>query len=382
MRLIINATNLQSGGALQVASGLLKEWDIAFPEHEYHVFLSPQLQVLLQLQDFSSRFLFYSFDHNPGSSVWRALTVRRKLSGLEQQIRPQIVFTIFGPALWRPATSHICGFANGYYLFDRSAYIRDHVRTNLLLRIWYYSRRFLLLRQLYREADLLWVETDMARQQLLQEWPQVSPPIAVIGNTYNSELQRRDGQMTHDPYRFLCLAAYYPHKNLGILAGAARILKKRNRLCRIVVTLPDETYERLFADQELAGYFENKGPVFGPGLSDLYAGVDAIVFPSLLETFSAVYPEALYMGKPVLTADLNFAKRICGDAALYFDPLNAGSIADLMCRLMDDEALYLEQQQRGYEQLKTMETPLSRAAKLMALMAGAVNNKAEFLCAE
>ena len=89
--------------------------------------------------------------------------------------------------------------------------------------------------------------------------------------------------------------------------------------------------------------------------------------PTLLETFSASYPEAMKMKKPILTSYLDFALDICGDAALYFDPTSAEDIADKILMLSVDENLYQNLVSQGTERLKKFETPESRVKKYMEI---------------
>jgi glycosyltransferase involved in cell wall biosynthesis len=61
---------------------------------------------------------------------------------------------------------------------------------------------------------------------------------------------------------------------------------------------------------------------------------DAVLFPSLLETYGIPYYEAMYFSKPLIVSDLDFARDACGDAAIYFDPLNAVSIVEAMRKMV------------------------------------------------
>jgi glycosyltransferase involved in cell wall biosynthesis len=58
-----------------------------------------------------------------------------------------------------------------------------------------------------------------------------------------------------------------------------------------------------------------------------YAQMDAVVFPSLLECFSAVPIETMKVGRPLFASDLSFIRDVCGDHCAYFDPLDAADIA-------------------------------------------------------
>jgi ubiquinone/menaquinone biosynthesis C-methylase UbiE len=93
-------------------------------------------------------------------------------------------------------------------------------------------------------------------------------------------------------------------------------------------------------DQEkLEGKIENIGPVPSEMLPQVYHRSDALIFPTLLESFSRTYLEALYFGLPILTSDRDFAHHLCRDAAIYFDHLDADGVAKAMARVMEDSGL-------------------------------------------
>ena len=56
-----------------------------------------------------------------------------------------------------------------------------------------------------------------------------------------------------------------------------------------------------------------------------YEEVDALFFPSLLESYGLPLVEAMELGLPVVCADRPYARWLCEDQAIYFDPLSAHS---------------------------------------------------------
>ena len=82
-------------------------------------------------------------------------------------------------------------------------------------------------------------------------------------------------------------------------------------------------------------------------LRALYAGVDAVVLPSLLESFSGVYVEAMALGVPIITSDRDFAHVVCGDAAIYVDPTDPGAIAQAIARLASNPELRSDLVRKG-----------------------------------
>ncbi len=130
----------------------------------------------------------------------------------------------------------------------------------------------------------------------------------------------------------LCLTRYYPHKNVEILLETFKIYRQELREVNVILTLDkrDGPAAARFLEQiEQAGLSRqliNIGPVSQENLGLLYAGVDGVLLPTLLESFSGTYAEAMQFGKTILTSDRDFAREVCGPAALYFDPLSTASL--------------------------------------------------------
>ena len=66
---------------------------------------------------------------------------------------------------------------------------------------------------------------------------------------------------------------------------------------------------------------------------------DLLVMPSLVETVGLTMLEAMAAGTPVAVADRPYAREVCGEAAVYFDPLDDGEIAAVIGRALKDKGL-------------------------------------------
>ncbi len=84
-----------------------------------------------------------------------------------------------------------------------------------------------------------------------------------------------------------------------------------------------------------------------------YAEVDYLFFPSKLESYGLPLVEALRGAKiPVIAADREYARELCGNLALYFDPDNeedaVNKIREIIStgktRIEDNEILSLPSQ--------------------------------------
>lgn len=367
MKFIINTTNLQSGGALQVASSLLEEWN-KNSIHVFHVFLSPQLAALIEQEKFSAHFHFYEFNQNPTNSIWSLFHFHKKLNRQAQGIKPDAVFTIFGPALWTPQSPHLTGFANGYYLFDESDYIQNDVLGKLTKKNYYQFRRYLLFKQLSKEAQCYWVETEKAQAKLASTINRTISDIKVIGNTFGASLEATKNTANNKAFRLLYLSAYYGHKNFEIIPKVMEVMKQKNIPVQFLLTLTPEKFNQLFNQEWHKNYVINLGPIQPNKIKEVYEQSDAVFMPSLLETFSANYPEAMKMELPIICSDFDFSRNICGDAALYFDPHNPEDIAYKIVKLINDKTLQNDLINAGQKRLAQLETPESRANKLLTLI--------------
>ena len=70
----------------------------------------------------------------------------------------------------------------------------------------------------------------------------------------------------------------------------------------------------------------------------LYRDAVALVIASRMEGWGLPAGEALWLGTPALCADVPALREVGRDLALYFDPDDAGALADHVARLMGDDA--------------------------------------------
>ena len=92
-------------------------------------------------------------------------------------------------------------------------------------------------------------------------------------------------------------------------------------------------------------------PLTDAGLINLYQHARAFVFPSLNEGFGIPVLEAFSAECPVVLSDRSSLPEVGAEAALYFDPEDDDSIADVIERVVTDDALCAELRRKGSERL-------------------------------
>lgn len=142
--------------------------------------------------------------------------------------------------------------------------------------------------------------------------------------------------------RLLCLTHYYPNKNLEVCLPLAERIRDAGYDYKIIMTIDEIQHPkavellRNIQDKGLNEIIINVGSVPIADVPSLYKACHALLLPTLLESFSATYVEAMFHGIPIFTSNLDFARGVCGDAACYFDPLDPDDILRTLNEVFDD----------------------------------------------
>jgi len=146
---------------------------------------------------------------------------------------------------------------------------------------------------------------------------------------------------------------YYPHKNIEVLVDLFRDYSEELTDVTAFLTIsPDQhpNVQKLLTKIDrlnLGKNLVNLGHIPYESIGAHFRNVDGMLMPSLLESFSTTYVEAMATGLPILTSDLDFARASCGDAASYFDPFNTESIKNSIVEFRDNESLRFDLAQAG-----------------------------------
>jgi glycosyltransferase involved in cell wall biosynthesis len=143
----------------------------------------------------------------------------------------------------------------------------------------------------------------------------------------------------------------YPHKNLDKLLKAFLILRSKHLDCRLVLAGRDDLFYKKLLE---------KKPVdveFVPNPSDekiqsLLKQTTIFVFPSRIEGFGLPPLEAMSAGVPVAVSDIPSLREILGDAAAYFNPSSAQSLASVLSDLLVSSGKQTFLIQKGFAQIQ------------------------------
>jgi glycosyltransferase involved in cell wall biosynthesis len=365
-KIFINTSNLQKGGALQVAASFIYEC-VKYPEFDFIVVLGKASKFCVEIGDFVDfpNIVFHTVDLHPSHSLSNFLNFRKELGRLEKKHSPNCVISVFGPCYWKPRSEHIIGFANGYYLYEDSPFFR---KRNQNLSLKYRFKKFLQIKLLKYEANKFWLETEDARYRFIDLF-RINPTDVVVAtntasNFFYSPVLTDLTLPRNDKKRILYVSSYYPHKNFEIIPRVYELLLEKGYDVEFIITISDVEYSKNTLLNKCLG-IRNMGFVDPRSCPSLYLQSDIVFVPSLLETFTANYPEAMISKKPIVTSDLPFARAICGNAALYYRFDSPNEAADKIILLIKQKNLSEKLIANGLKRLSSFDTPESRFKKIL-----------------
>jgi glycosyltransferase involved in cell wall biosynthesis len=140
---------------------------------------------------------------------------------------------------------------------------------------------------------------------------------------------------------------------------------------RFVISVKKEDFLRaqgIVDSEEIDRHYLFLGTVSVAECPSLYEQCDIELQPSLLESFTATYPEAMRMGKPIVSTDLAYARQLCGDAACYYSALDAEAAAEAIYKVATEKGYAARLVSNGRKQLLQFDTYNQRADKLMKII--------------
>lgn len=365
-KILINTSNLHNGGGVQVAVSfifelsLLSDIDLSY----IHVVASDEVNHgLTRLNTRLNSFGSYDVLNTYGLQAIR--------SPLNTRIKCYyVVFTVFGPNYLRiKSKNDIVGFAQPWMLnFNNpisqkmSFFSRNILRTKFSVQWLFFLR-----------ADHYIVELEHVKKSLVATKSVDTDKISVVYNTVSSlyldKSLWRSISFTKNENEFSLgiVTRDYPHKNLDILPLVAQQLELHHSLkVRFYTTLNE--IEWSLRDDEFKKYVSTVGSLSPDECPSFYEQIDGVVFASLLECFSATPLEAMVMNKPLFASDRGFVRDVCGNHAIYFNPLDAKSIAEHIANYFKSNLDRTAQLQQARNHALNFSSAKDRAEKYLQII--------------
>ena len=246
----------------------------------------------------------------------------------------------FGDIVIPTSVSQIYFFDWAYAVYSEEYVWRKMRMKDYIIR----KTKIFLINKFIDRAELTIVQTKNIADRLMKKFSNQNVVIipTPVGIDLSDDNEFCDLKLSNDKKYFFYPASYSTHKNFEIVLSLLLLIKKRKLPYVLVLTLDFEVASEFLEKIKSANLNNviNLGKVKLELMPSLYKQVDALFFPSLLETYGLPYIEAMAFEKPILTSNLDFAHAICDDMAFYFNPFEAQSILNVMMSYdMDNEDL-------------------------------------------
>lgn len=227
-------------------------------------------------------------------------------------------------------------------IHDLQTFARPETHTGLFNRVYNW-----ILPRAAREAKVVAAVSEHTASEIQRFLgiPREDIPVLLEGHEHvlrreadPAILQRHDLQ----PQGFLlAVSSLNPNKNFAAILRAMKLADIRIPLVIAGGTNP-KVFEGVDGMDNLPENAVHVGRVDDGALRALYENALGFVFPSFYEGWGLPPGEAMLLGCPVVSSNTSSLPEVCGDAALYCDPANDGSIAKQLFRIVEDGPLRQE----------------------------------------
>src|SRR2546427_4406302 len=352
IRVLFSAVSAKSGGSAVYIKNLSRSRTLKESPYEF-IFLVPPV-LANSLGELSANIRVITSRAGLGSPwkrfLWDQLVLRQIVK--EQMVDVLVSASDFG--MFYPPCREILMIGNSLYF--SSFYSKEILpRKSLKFRVQLFLRRCLVSLSVMSAKVVI-----TPSQSMMTLMRQVIPGLdgkalvnylGVPMELFPSRPSPNDGECRENsgkPFQILYVSEYGDYKNLTVLLKAVMILSEQGFTDFLLVSTADpwqypdveavtrEEDQALATHPLISPFVKFTGLVPYEDISKLYADSDLFVFPSLAESFGYPLVEAMASGLPVLAADIPICREICGEAAIYFNPLNAEDLAQRIITLRDN----------------------------------------------
>jgi len=285
-----------------------------------------------------------------------------KLPGIIDSFEPDVIFAAGNIGLTKPSVPQAIFIRQAYLFYDKKYY--PDIDFRLWLRMAALKSK---VKKSLRRTNLVFCQTSVVKKRFSDEFNYPENQIDIARFPAPAEVRPRAevkkpaviDESVNDFY-ILVLTRYMPHRNPGLLIPFCMRYGRelRSRGIKFVTTVGDSVYRqadtflRDISRHKLGDIIVNVGDLSREEVLRYFTYSDVLWMPTTLETLCLPYLEAMAMGVPILAPDLDFARYVCGGAALFYDPWDIESLFSKVMLIREDTCLRRQLGQNGKVELE------------------------------
>lgn len=368
-KILINAVSVTAGGGVTYLLNMVNQIPKVDKENEYYIFVSSSMYSQLPRDEFPNINLL-AFNLSKRSLIYRLFWSQIAVYNFIKQKKIDVLFSSGNFGLFFSPVKQILFSRNPIY------FSKDYERD--LLRRKHYSQWLInKLKKIWSILSILCANVNLAPTRafancIKKHWEARKVNFITLSHGFNKDYFCRDKSpldkeileklKLNKNYKRIFLVAHYNYfRNFETLIKAIPYLKKLVQE-EIMITLTtkideglkygdfDSTYaSRLIDKLGVRSDIAMLGFIPYHRLHHLYKLCDVFVFPSYTESFGHPMVEAMAMGLPVVAADTDVHREVCGEAALYFKVFSEEDLAQKIAQILNDKNFYQRLREKGFE---------------------------------
>lgn len=340
MRILLLAHNLRVAGGLSVGKNIVSTLPVVAPNHTYLVTAPADMGYGDTTEDENVR----TVEVRASTPVARARFELTVMPRLVDEFMPDWIWALGNIPYPRPPCRQSLLMHNPHRLYRCRGAITPPVKR---LREWLLD---IALRTRLKYVNRVYCQTETMRRRFVEKLGFDPNRIGLCPNAVSTAVKKGTGWPVElkgyeNKFVLFTLTKYYPHKNLERIVECFHM--HRNELRDVICVMsiaPDQgagakrLIERIH-QANLEDAVLTIGSISQDRLGEFYHAAGALFLPTMLESFTSTYLEAMYCDTPIITSDLDFAREICAEAAYYVNPLSLQSMCHGILRVQCDSAL-------------------------------------------
>jgi glycosyltransferase involved in cell wall biosynthesis len=359
-KIAVIAHGCRSGGGLVGTLSLLRAFkDVAENEEVLLICSAGYGYEQIELPSGSQRYV-YQGSQSPMPRQWfERITLPRIIDAYNPDV-------IFGPGnigLTKPRAPQAIFIRIPYLLYERK---KHYPNVTGMERVRFVALKDQVKTSLSNGTNLVFVQTPVVQERFSKEFNYPQEKIKVFRLTAPPDIQVPADNIEPPIFKkadnifyVLLMTRYLSHRNPDILISLCqrygRDIRQNGIKFITTITPGEHRFASRFLKNISRNNFEdiivNAGRLSRPEVAQYLAKSRLLWLPTMMETLCLPFLEAMKTGTTIMAPDLDFARYVCGDAAIYYDPWDIDSMFNCLLKVRNNEQLRQQYIEKGRKEL-------------------------------
>jgi len=218
-----------------------------------------------------------------------------------------------------------------FLFLQKANFIQPKIKIKNFLDLKDFVCKLIFLKNLSKVKGIF-VQTEDMKKLVLALAPNFSDKIHVVYHPepfwFNQKTIKLSSNNFKNKLRLFYPAALYPHKNHSLLSK----IRSANSVKWPIESLK-LTINKIYNTNNKIKWINCIGLLKPTEVLETYNNADALLFLSKMESYGLPLIEAMRRGMPILCSDLPYARCLCGNSAIYFNPDSVKSLKNSVIAL-------------------------------------------------